>query len=125
MSENISSRSTVSKKVPEIDSLYVYNTRHKAKFTHRHQLGTGYRYTNHNAVFNAAEDEIHIYHRTATIRGVTQGLTMITKNHKVRDVQKFFNDRIKVIGVDEKLFDVFSHAKSTPIELGINYTYII
>lgn len=123
MSENISSRSTVSKKVPEIDSLYVYNTRHKAKFTHRHQLGTGYRYTNHNAVFNAAENEIHIYHRTATIRGVTRGLTMITKNHKVRDVQKFFNDQIKEIDSNDSLFDAFSHAKSTPMELGIRYLY--
>jgi hypothetical protein len=120
---DLSNRSTTSKKIPEIDSLYCYATRHKAKLTHRHQLGVGYRYTNHNAVLKSGEDEIHIYHRTVTIRGVTKGLTMVTKNSKFRDVQRFFNEQIKAIGADDKLFDLFSHAKSTPRELGIYFSY--
>ncbi len=120
---DLTNRNTVSKKTPEIDSLYVYQTRHKAKFTHRHQLGTGYKYTNHKAIITAGEDEIHIYHRTATIRGVTQGLTMVTKNSKYRQVQKWFNEQIKAIEEDDKLFEKFSHARATPIELGIYYVY--
>lgn len=120
---DISNRNTTSKTIPEIDSLYVYSTRHKIKFTHRHQQGMGYRYTNHNALEKAGEDEIHIYHRTAEIRGVTKGLTMVTKQSKVREVQKWFNEQIKVIEADDSLFDVFSHAVATPVELKVYYTY--
>lgn len=120
---NISNRNTVSKKIPEIDSLYVYSTRHKAKFTHRHQLGNGYRYMNHNAIQQAGEDEIHIYHRTVIIKGISQGLTMVTKNGKFRDVQKWFSEQIIAIDADDELFEKFRNAKSTPIELGLRYTY--
>lgn len=120
---NISDRKTISKKIPEIDSLYVYTTRHKAKFTHRHQLGEGYRYKNHKTIEKANEGEIHIYHRTAEIRGVKNGLTMVTKNSKFRQVQKWFNEQITEIEENRELFDKFSHAKSTPIELGLRYTY--
>lgn len=120
---DLSNRNTTSKKIPEIDSLYCYATRHKAKLTHRHQSGSGYRYTNHNAVMKAGEDEIHIYHRTVTIRGVAKGLTMVTKNPKFREVQRFFNEQIRAIGADDKLFEKFSHAKATPQELGIYFTY--
>jgi len=121
--ELLVSRQTISKKIPEIDSLYVYATRHKVKFTRRNQPGIGYKYTNHNALERAGEDEIHIYHRTATIRGVTKGLTLVTKNSKYREVQRWFNEQIIAINDDNKLFDKFSHAKSTPQELGIYYVY--
>lgn len=121
--ELLSARETQSKRVPEIDSLYVYSTKHKIKFTHRHQKGVGYRYTNHGTIQRAGEDEIHIYHRTATIKGVTQGLTMITKNGNFREVQRFFNEQIKSIEKNESFFDTFSHAKPSPTELGIYYTY--
>lgn len=121
--ELLSGRNTISKKIPEIDSLYAYETRHAVKFTHRNQPGIGYRYTNHNALERAGEDEIHIYHRTATIKGITKGLTMVTKQGKFREVQKFFNEQIKAIEADDKLFDIFSHTKATPVELGIYYTY--
>lgn len=120
---NLSNRDTVSKRIPEIDSLYCYETRHTVKLTHRRQLGAGYRYTNHNAVMKAGEGEIHIYHRTATIRGVTKGLTMVTKNAKFREVQRFFNEQIIAINADDKLSDVFRHAKATPQELGLYHTY--
>lgn len=120
---DLSNRNTVSNKVPEINSLYVYDTRHKMKFTHRHQLGTGYKYTNHKAILKAGEDEIHIYHRTATIEGVTKGLTMVTTNAKFRDVQKWFNEQIKEIQESERLLSKFNHAKATPTELGLYYTY--
>lgn len=120
---DLKNRNTVSKKTPEIDSLYAYDTKHRVKFTHRQQLGAGYKYTNHKAIMNAAEDEIHIYHRTVEIKGVTKGLTMVTKNSKFREVQKFFNEQAKAIEADEKLFDIFSHAKATPVELGLLYTY--
>lgn len=121
--ELLSVRNTKSNKTPEIDSLYVYSTRHNARFTHRHQLGIGYRYTNHGTLERAREDEIHIYHRTATIRGVTQGLTMVTKNSKFREVQRWFNEQIVAINDNDELFHKFSHAKAAPIELGIYYTY--
>lgn len=120
--ELLSGRNTRSSKVPEINSLYVYATRHKQKFTHRNQPGIGYAYKNHGASLRAGEDEIHIYHRTAEIRAVRKGLTLVTKSPKFRDVQRFFNDQIKAIEENDKLFEKFSHAKSTPIELGIYYT---
>lgn len=122
--ELLSARNTRSNKIPEIDSLYVYQTRHRARFTRRHQLGIGYRYTNHGALMRAGEDEIHIYHRTATIRGVTHGLTMVTKNPKFREVQRWFNEQIIAINDDDKLFEKFSHAKPTPTELGLRYDYV-
>lgn len=121
--ELLSARNTQSNSIPEIDSLYVYQTSHKVKFTHRHQLGIGYRYTNHGALLRAGEDEIHIYHRTATIRGVTHGLTMVTKNNKFREVQRWFNEQIIAINENDELFDKFRHAKATPQELGIYFTY--
>lgn len=120
---NITNRTTVSKRIPELDSLYVYSTRHKIKFTHRHQTGEGYRYTIKGAALNAQEGEIHIYHRTAEIKGVSQGLTVVTKNGKFREVQKFFNDQIKAIAESDDLYEKFSHAKQKPSELGIYYTY--
>ena len=118
---DISNRNTVSKRIPEIDSLYVYATRHKIKFTHRHQTGTGYRYTVKNAILRAKEGEIHIYHRTAEIRGVTHGLTMVTKCSKVRKVQRWFKEQIELIEKDDTLFDKFSHAKPSPTELGLYF----
>jgi hypothetical protein len=121
--ELLSGRNTQSKKIPEIDSLYVYETRHRIKFTHRHQKGIGYRYTNHNALERAGEDEIHIYHRTVTIRGVTKGLTMVTKQGKFREVQRWFNEQIIAIEGNDELFDIFSHAKTTPVQLGLRYDY--
>lgn len=120
---NIANRNTVSKRVPEIDSLYVYHTSHFVKFHHRHQPGTGYRYMSHKVLLQAGEDEIHIYHRTATINGVSKGLTMVTKQSKVREVQKWFKEQIALIEDDAKLFDKFSHAKSSPTQLGLFYTY--
>lgn len=121
--ELLSSRQTKSKKIPEINSLYVYATRHKVKFTHRNQPGIGYKYTNHNALERAGEDEIHIYHRTVEIRGIMQGLTMVTKHGKFREVQRWFNEQIKLIESDDKLFSKFSYAKATPVELGLLYDY--
>lgn len=120
---DLSKRNTTSKKIPEIDSLYCYATRHRAKLTHRQQTGEGYRYINHNAVIKAVEGEIHIYHRTVTIRGVTKGLTMVTKSPKFREVQRFFNEQIIAIETNDRLFDVFSHVQTTPRELGIYYSY--
>lgn len=120
---DISNRKTVSKRIPELDSLYVYATRHMSKLTHRIQEGVGYRYTVKKAIFRAVEGEIHIYHRTATIRGVTQGLTMVTKNPKFREVQRWFNEQIKEIDSNDNLFDAFSKAKPTPTELGLYFFY--
>jgi hypothetical protein len=123
MGESIANRQTVSKRIPEIDSLYVYDTRHIAKMTHRHQVGEGYRYLNKKAIMKAAEGEIHIYHRTATIRGVTNGITMVTKNSKVSDVTKWFKEQVEAIENNDNLFALFSAAKPTPSELGLFYFY--
>ena len=116
----IPTRNNPSRKIPELDSLYVYSTGHKIKFTHRQQVGE-YAYLNHGAIEKSAEAEIHIYHRTVEIKGVKQGLTMVTKQGKVREVQKWFNEQIKHIESDSKLFDTFSHAKASPTELGLHY----
>lgn len=121
--EDISSRNTISRRIPEIDSLYIYSTRHKSKFTHRHQEGGGYRYKTKGILLYAKEGEIHIYHRTVTIRGVTKGLTMVTKNGKYREVQRWFNEQIIVIDSDNKLFEKFKRATVTPSELGLLYMY--
>lgn len=123
MSEDISNRSTISNKIPNIDSLYVYQTRHKAKFTRRLQLGTGYRYRMNKAVVRAGEDEIYTYHRTTVIDGVEHGLTLVTKDARYRAVQKWFNEQAGVIAANKPLLDKFKKAKSTPRELGITYTY--
>lgn len=120
---NLSNRNTISKKIPEIDSLYVYQTRHNAKFTHRHQIGAGYRYMSKKVMLQATEGEMHIYHRTATIRGVKRGLTMVTKNSKFRDVQRWFNEQIVAIDADDNLFGTFSHSSFSPKEMGIYYLY--
>lgn len=121
--ELLVARKTRSNTIPEINMLYAYDTKHKAKFTHRHQRGIGYRYMNHNVLERAGEDEIHIYHRTAVIRGVTKGLTMVTKQSKFREVQRWFNEQIIAIEADDRLFDIFSHAKATPVQLGLRYDY--
>lgn len=123
MSDNISKRETRSKRIPEIDSLYVYKTRHEVKFIRRQQPGEGYRYTQDGAVLKAGEGEIHIYHRTVTINGITQGLTMVTKNGKFREVQKWFNEQVELIKENEKLLTKFNSAKTTPSELGLKYLY--
>lgn len=123
MSEDISARSTISNKIPNIDSLYVYQTRHKAKFTRRLQLGTGYRYRIGKAVVLAGEDEIYTYHRTAIIDGVTHGITLVTKDSRYKVVQKWFNEQIEAIESDKSLLDKFKKAKSSPRELGITYVY--
>lgn len=123
MSEELSRRSTSSNKIPEIDSLYVYKTRHNIKFSHRNQPGTGYRYMNKKAVMKAGEDEIHIYHRTAKINGISMGITMVTKDGRVRTVQKWLKEQIKEIETSEALFERFKQGTHSPVELGLYYTY--
>lgn len=120
---NIANRNTVSKRYAEIDSLYVYATHHKIKFTHRHQSGAGYPYFQNGVKRNAGPEEIHIYHRTVIILGVSRGLTMVTKQSKYREAQRFFNESIKQIEESDELFEKFSHATSSPTELGIKYLY--
>lgn len=120
---DLTNRSTRSARIPTIDSLYVYQESHKHKFTHKIAKGYGYKYIQSNVPTHAGVDEIHIYYRTAEIRGVSNQLTLVTKNSKYRQVQKWFNEQIKQIESDDKLFDKFSHASATPIELGILYTY--
>src|SRR5690349_12853398 len=111
-------RNGANKRVPELDMLYAYDTAHKIKFTHRHQKNAGYPYSLKGAVLVSDEDEIHIYHRTAIIRGVSKGLTLVTKDGRFREVQKFFNEQIKEIDADDELFEIFSHAKPSPVKLG-------
>lgn len=120
---DLTNRSTKSNRIPVIDSLYAYQENHKHKFTHHHQRGTGYRYMTSGVIMTAGLDEVHIYHRTAEIRGVSNQLTMVTKNGKFRQVQKWFNEQIKAIEADDGLFEKFSRAGAMPVELGLLYTY--
>ena len=109
-----------SSSLPEIDSLYVYQTAHKARFT-RHLNRNPYRYVSNKAVL--VSDEVYDYHQTVEIKGIKHGLTLITKNGKYREVQRWFKEQIQAIEDDEKLFDKFRHAKATPTELGLRYVY--
>lgn len=119
---NLSNRQTTSKKIPEIDSLYAYRTRHKAKFTRRHQLGEGYRYKQRKGLLKAGMDEIYIYHQTVEINDIMRGITLVTKNSKFREVQRWFKEQVKEIENNQKLFDKFSKSKS-PQEIGLHYMY--
>ena len=123
MSKYIDNRKNTSRKLPELDQLYVYQTRHKIKFTHRHQKAAGYPYTVTGIRLTSAENEIHIYHRTAEIRGVSMGLTLVTKDGRYREVQRWFKEQVIYIAEDDYLFEIFSHAKPSPTKLGIGYTY--
>lgn len=121
---DISKRATTSKKLPTIDSLYVYKTSRKGvKFTRHQNLGTGYRYMVGNAILKAGEDEMYDYHRTVKINDVEHGLVLVTKNGKFKEVQKWFNEQIKEIESNEQLFNKFKSAKHSPQELGLLYMY--
>lgn len=121
---DISKEPTRSNKIPEIDSLYVYKTKRSGvKFTRHLNKGTGYRYRTHRAIVNAGEDEIYDYHRTVKINGVENGLVLVTKNSKFKEVQKWFNEMIKDIEEDDRIFSKFKAAKSSPQELGLFYLY--
>lgn len=117
---DLSNRSTVSKKIPEIDSLYVYHTRHEVKkLVQRQQPGENYRYKNHKALEVADEGEIYIYHRTAIVDGVRKGVTIVTKEHRKGEIDKFISNSIKLLNADQK--QLFKTAKNSPTELGIYY----
>lgn len=121
---DISSRNTVSNKIPKIDSLYVYKTsRRSVKFNRHLNAGLGYRYMVGNAILKAGQDEMYDYHRTVKIDGTEHGLVMITKNSKFKEVQKWFNEKIKEIESNNKLLTTFKSAKSSPQELGLYYIY--
>lgn len=120
---DLSNRATISSKVPELDSLYVYKTTHEATFTHREQLGTGYRYKSYKALNSAGEDEMHVYHQTVVIDEVMKGLTLVTKNNDAKAVEEFFKGSIELIENTPQLVKAFKAAKSTPRELSIRYTY--
>ena len=120
---DLSKKDTVSSKVPELDSVYVYKTNQEAKFTHREQLGTGYRYKSHKALFQAAEDEIHIYHQTLVVDKVMRGVTVVTKCDKVTPVKALFSEVKKKIKEDEATKKLFFATKSTPREIGVYFTY--
>lgn len=117
---DLSNRSTVSKKIPEIDSLYVYHTRHEVKkLVQRQQPGENYRYKNHKALEVADEGEIYIYHRTATIDGVRKGVTIVTKEHRKTKIDTFIKDSLKLLNDKQK--EIFKTAKQSPTELGFYY----
>lgn len=120
---NLRNQQTRSSRVPIIDRLYAYDTKHTLKFSRRNEKGVGYPYIENGVPNYAGENEIHIYHRTAEIKGVSKGLTMVTKQSKYREVQKWFNEQIEAIEQDEGLFEAFSHAGTSPVELKLYYTY--
>jgi|SRR5215217_7121 len=120
---DISTRNTKSNKIPELDSLYVYQTKHDTKF-HKHlNKGVGYRYTLKNAIVKAGEDEIYDYHQSAEIFGIKQAIVLVTKNSNGKQVQKWFKEQITLIEENDALFDKYAQAKSYPTELGISYLY--
>ena len=121
---DISTRTTTSKKIPEIDSLYIYRTKRSGvKFTRHLNVGNGYRYTVKKAILKGGEDEIYDYHRTAKIYGVEHGLVLVTKNSNFNQVRTWFNEQIKSIETDVELLKKFKAAKSSPHEIGLYYLY--
>lgn len=121
---DISKRSTVSKRIPEIDSLYVYKTSRKGvKLTRHLNKGSGYRYTTRNVIMKGSEDEIYDYHRTALIGGVEHGLVIVTKDGRYREVQKWIKQQIAHISESDVLLSRFKSATSSPQELGLLYMH--
>lgn len=120
---DLTNMSTKSRRIPEIDSLYVYSSRHKVKFNRHLNKGAGYRYMSKGVLLQGGIDEIYDYSRSVTIFGITMSLVLVTKNSKFREVQQFFNEQVKAIEADQSLSDKFCHAKSTPTELGLYFTY--
>lgn len=117
---NLADRVTTSKRLPEIDSLYVYKTKQKVpKLIQRQQPGDGYKYKNHKALQTASEGEIYIYHRTATIDGVNNGLTIVTKEKRKTKIDAFIKESLD--SLTDKQIDLFKKAKQSPSELGIYY----
>lgn len=120
---DIPKRNSMHKRIPEIDSLYVYSTRHNAPFTQRQQPGEGYRYTTRNSIDRADEGEIYIYHQTVKIDGVVKGITIVTKDKRKTYVQKFFKDSVETIAKSKPQLQIFKEATQTPTQLGIYYSY--
>lgn len=120
---DLSKLKTVSSKIPEIDSAYIYKTNHEAKFTQRHQEGDRYRYKNHKAIMYAGEGEIYIYHQTVKIGDFFNGITLVTKDPKKTRVEKFFKETRDKIKDSEELTNALRAAKASPKEIGIYYTY--
>lgn len=120
---DLSKEKTMSSKIPELDSVYVYKTNIKASFTQREQLGTGYRYKSHKALFKADEDEIYTYHQTIVVDKVMRGITIVTKCDKVTPVKQLFAEVKKKIKEDEATKKLFFATKSTPREIGVYFTY--
>jgi len=120
---DISNRNTVSNKIPEIDSLYIYKTNNSIPFTVNKQEGVGYRYQNHKTIQKGSVGEIYIYHQTAVIDGTENGLTIVTKCSKKMITKKFFKDSINTIKASKDLTAQFKAAESSPTEIGIYYLY--
>lgn len=119
---DISKRSTMSKRIPEIDKLYVYATRHYTAFNQRKQKGTGYKYFNRKALEKAGEGEIYIYHQTFKLDGVMRGVTMVTKDKRKTVVQKFFKESVAEISKDKYKLQLFKAATKVPEQIGIEYS---
>ena len=122
MIEDLSNRSTVSNSIPEINSLYAYESRQFAPFTHNHQKGFGYKYVNHRSVLRSNVGEIHVYHQSVVVRKVQKCITMVTKNGNPDQVRDWFSKQLDAIEKDNRIFERFANAQ-TPTELGILYLY--
>lgn len=119
----VQERSSVNPRVPELDALYVYKTRHKAPFTQRLQESAGYVYSDSQAVQKSEENEIYIYHQTFEVDGVSNGITMVTKEKRKTKVKQFFEDAIDEVSKDTKMTNSFKLAKLSPSQIGIYYSY--
>lgn len=119
---DLSTMSTASKRLAELDSLYAWSCSVEVPFTQVLQKGIGYKYKNHKALMMADENEIYVYKQTVKLGKITNGLTLVTKNSSKKEVKKFFTESIKKIKASEKLTAAVQNVES-PIELGIRFGY--
>lgn len=104
----------VSSRVPELDSLYVYHTRHEVKEVVKRLQPSVYRYTVNGVVLQ--DDGIYTYHKTLVLDGVRKGITIVTKEHRITKIKDFF----KAVEKDIPLAS-FKTATATPHNLNIKY----
>lgn len=104
----------VSSRIPELNSLYVYDTRHEVKEVVKRLQPSVYRYTVNGFVLQ--DEGIYTYHKTLVLDGVRKGITIVTKEHRITKIKEFFKEVEKDIPIAS-----FKSATASPHNLNIKY----
>lgn len=111
----------VPKQKPELNYIYVYKSRNKLGFRQKKQEAE-YKYKDNGAIITSSFGEMFIYSNTYTIDGVTNGVLLVTKEHRKSYVHKFFKEVVKEIGENPDFLGKFKKANK-PIKLPIAYHF--